>query len=353
MLYSVFRIGDATNNLSWQSYQEIASHPNVAWNIPITLGDSHRGYRVLGTNTDYFKHYRYGRKQPLNIDQGAVFSDLFDAVIGAEVARKLGYQVGDSITVAHGVDDVAFARHENKPFTVSAILSPTGTPVDQTIHVSLEAIEAIHSDWIGGRPQPGFSLSADQVRLKNLEPTTITAFLVGLKSRTATFKVQRYVNEYTSESLSAVIPGVALSQLWGIVSIAESALLIVSSFVVVVGLFGMLTTLLTSLNERRREMAILRSVGARPVHIFSLIVGEAIFLTTIGIALGLLFLLLAIVVGRPIIEAQFGIQLALNPLSMRELALASMVMLAGFISGLIPAFRAYYLSLSDGLSLRV
>jgi len=353
LLYSVFRIGNATNNISWQSYRDIAALPSVAWSVPISLGDSHRGYRVMGTNQDYFSHYHYARNRDLAFDQGQSFDDLYDAVLGAEVAEALGYRLGDSIVLAHGANDVSFARHEDKPFKVVGILKRTGTPVDRTVHVSLEAIEAIHVDWQSGAPIPGLSVSAEQARHADLTPKAITAALVGLKSKIATFKVQRYVNDYTEEPLTAILPGVALSELWGIIAIAENALLIVSAFVVVVGLFGMLTALLTSLNERRREMAILRSVGARPGHIFALIMGEAVVLTLagIGVGLGLLYGLLA--VARPIIEARYGIYIALGGLSQHELLLLGIVLLAGFVIGMLPSYRAYKLSLADGLSIRI
>ena len=353
LLYAVFRIGDATNNISWKSYKEIATHPKVSWTVPIALGDSHRGFRVLGTTPAYFDHYRYARNRSLEIAEGQPFSDLFDAVLGAEVAQKLGYEIDDSIIVAHGASDVSFASHDDKPFRVVGILARTGTPVDRTVHVSLEAIEAIHVDWQSGAPMPGVSISAEQARAMDLTPKAITAALVGLKSKIATFQVQRFVNDYPEEPLSAILPGVALSQLWNLIGMAENALLIVSVFVVVVGLFGMLTALLTSLNERRREMAILRSVGARPGHVFALIMGEALVLTLLGVLFGLSLLYLLLFAGQPIIENRFGLFIAIGGLSAYEWILLAAVVAAGFLVGSIPSYRAYRLSLADGLSVRV
>jgi len=353
LLYSVFRIGDATNNISWESYQDIAAHPKVAWTVPISLGDSHRGFRVLGTTPAYFEHYRYARGRQLAIETGQPFADLYDTVLGAEVAAELGYALGDEIIVAHGASDVSFARHDDKPFRVVGILARTGTPVDRTLHVSLEAIEAIHVDWQSGAPIPGMSVSAEQARAMDLTPKAITAFLMGLTSKVATFQVQRYVNEYPEEPLLAILPGVALSQLWNLIGVAENALLIVSAFVVVVGLFGMLTALLTSLNERRREMAILRSVGARPGHVFALIMGEAGFLTLLGTLLGMALLYLSLILGRPIIESRFGIFVPIGGPTSYEWLLLGAVITAGFLVGSIPGYRAYRLSLADGLSVRV
>lgn len=353
LLYSVFRIGNPTNNLSWESYQDIAAHPRVAWTAPLSLGDSHRGYRVLGTTPAYFEHYRYAGDRHLALAAGTRSSDLYDAVLGAEVAEALGYGLGNSIVIAHGAADVRFARHQDKPFQVVGILARTGTPVDRAVHVSLEAIEAIHAGWEGGAPVPGLSLSAEQARALDLTPEAITAVLVGLKSRIATFQVQRFVNDYPAEPLTAILPGVALSELWGLISIAENALLVVSAFVVVVGLFGMLTAILTSLNERRREMAVLRSVGARPGHVFALIMGEAGFQTLLGAALGVALLYGLLLAAQPLVEARLGLFIAVGAPSGRELALLAAVILAGFLVGSIPGWRAYRLSLADGLSLRL
>lgn len=352
LLYSVFRIGNATNNISWQSYQEIAAHPKVAWSIPISLGDSHRGYRVLGTTTDYFKHYRYGRKRPLTFAQGEPFNLLHDVVLGAEVARTLGYKTGDKIVIAHGMGSTSFSKHEDQPFTVTGILASTGTPVDRSLHVSLQAIEAIHIDWKAGAYIPG-SGGKTPLDERDLQPHQITAFLLGLKSKLATFQLQRSISNYRAEPLQAVLPGVALQELWGMLGIAEKALLIISGFVVVSGLFGMLTVLLTGLNERRRELAILRSVGARPVQILSLLVLETSLLTLCGILLGMVLLYTGLGATLPLLEQEYGLQLTLSFPATAELKLLGIVFIAGTLAGLIPGYRAYRYSLADGMTVRI
>ena len=256
--------------------------------------------------------------------------------------------------VAHGASDVSFARHADKPFRVAGILERSGTPLDRALYVSLQAIEAIHVDWRnGGPPPPGQSIPAGQAREMDLTPRAITAALIGLKARIATFQVQRRINEYPEEPLTAILPGVALSQLWGLVGVAENALLLVSVCVVIVGLIGMLTALLSSLNERRREMAILRSVGARPAHVFALIMGEAFALTTTGALTGVALLYAVLFSTRQLIEYRFGIHLAQTGLSAHELMLLGLVLLAGLLVGILPSYRAYRLSLADGLSIRV
>jgi putative ABC transport system permease protein len=352
LLYSVFRIGNATNNITWKTYQDIAARPDIAWIIPISLGDSHHGFRVMGTTPDYFKLYHYRHGQPLQFASGTPFSDLFDAVIGADVAAELGYKTGDKIIVAHGLGSVSFVEHDDKPFRVSGVLAKTGTPVDRTVHVSLAAIEAIHVDWQSGARIPGQSVSAEEVRKMNLEPKAITAAFIGLKSKLAAFRLQRAINEYPEEPLSAILPGAALQELWGLVGTAETALSAVSGMVVVTALLGMVTMILTTLNERRREMAILRSVGARPLTILSLLVTEAGLLTFCGVALGTVLLYVALIALQPFIDRTYGLHIAIDPPTWDQLTVLAAIVAAGFVAGLLPALRAYRLSLADGMTVR-
>ena len=353
LLYSVFRIGNATNNISWVSYREIADFPRVRWTVPIALGDSHRGFRVMGTSAGYFEHYRYARTHSLAFASGGVFDDVFDAVLGAEVAERLGYVLGDSLVVTHGAGKVSFIEHDDKPFRVAGILAPTGTPIDRTVHVSLEGYTAMHVDWRAGAPIPGAAVSAEEARTMDLTPKTITAFLVGLDSKIAIFGVLRRINEYREEPLLAIIPGVALQELWDLMGVAENVLRVVSVMVVATGLLGMLTVILSSLEARRREMAVLRSVGARPLHVFALFMSEAGVLALLGAAIGVALLYAGLAIGQPLVSREFGLHLPIGALAPADWRLLAAVVLAGVIIGGIPAFRAYRLSLADGLSMRI
>lgn len=352
LLYSVFRIGNATNNISWQSLQDISQHTDVDWVAPLSLGDSHRGHRVVGTTIDYFEHYRYASKRSLQFAEGVVFDDVFDAVLGADVAGELGYRLGDQLVVAHGIGSAGLVEHDKQPFRVAGILEKTGTPVDKSIHVSLAGIEAMHMDWQSGAKIPGQHTDADTIRAMDLEPKAVTAALIGLKSRIATFRVQRFINEYREEPLLAILPGVALQEIWELVGLAEQALLIVSVFVVIAGLLGMIAVLLATLNERRREMAILRSAGARPLQIFGLLAAESGMLTLTGVLLGVVLFYMVIAIGRNWVATEYGIDLQFSALSLRNWVILGIVTAAGILAGVIPAIKAYRQSLADGMMIR-
>ncbi|MBD8708593.1 ABC transporter permease [Pseudomonas sp. CFBP 13711] len=355
LLYSVFRIGNATNNIRWDSFEHFANSKQVKWAIPISLGDSHRGYRVMGTNESYFEHYQYGRQQHLELADGRPFAtDPFEVVLGAEVADALHYTLGDKLVLAHGVATVSLVKHDDKPFTVVGILKRTGTPVDRTLHISLGGMEAIHIDWHNGVPAQGAGrISADQARNMDLTPTAITAFMLGLNSKIATFAVQRDINEFRGEPMLAILPGVALQELWSLMGTAEKALFVISLFVVLTGLIGMLTAILTSLNERRREMAILRSVGARPWHIASLLVLEAFALALGGSVCGLALLYIGIASAQGYVQANYGLYLPLSLPSTYEWTLLAGILGAAVLMGTVPAWLAYRQSLADGLSIRL
>ncbi len=353
LLYAVFRIGNATNNIRYSSAEALAGHRAVAWMVPISLGDSHRGFAVLGTTAAYFEHFRHGQKQPLVLAQGRRFEALYEVVLGAEVARRLGYGLGQRIVLSHGDGAMQANDHADKPFTVVGILAPTGTPVDRTVHISLQAMEAIHLDWAAGAPLPGQSVSAEAAAAQDLTPRSITAALIGLKSRSAVFSVQREVAAFRAEPLLAILPGVALDELWDVVGLGERGLQAMSALVAVVSLAALVAVILAGLNERRRELAILRAVGAGPRQMLALLAAEGFLVTACGVLLGALACWGAVALLGPWVQAQFGIGLRLLPPGVAEWQLMAMVLAGGLLASLVPGWRAYRLSLADGLTPRI
>ncbi|UCH40554.1 MAG: ABC transporter permease [Gammaproteobacteria bacterium] len=408
LLYSVFRIGNPTNNIDWHSYAEISSLPGVKWSIPLSMGDTHAGFRVVGTDGNYFEHYRYARDRSLALQQGEWFEHEDETVLGAEVAASLGYGLGDPVVIAHGAGDESFITHDDAPFRVVGILAATGTPVDRTVHVSLEGFDHMHEAFQQGDDEHGHDPlaaltaavkpaaeeghaehkehaehdehgkhaeheehAADEEHDEHAEHEAhseqdeheehaehgdeyaISAFMLGLESRAAAIGLQRRINQFEEEPLSAILPGVALLELWEIVGLVEDTLLAISVFVVIVGLSSMLIVLMTSINERRREMAILRAMGARPGHVFGLILGEAIAITLAGIGLGVLLVYTLFLLGQDWIARSFGLFVELNLLTPSLVYVVIAVALLGCLIGLIPGIRMYRYSLVDGMTVRV
>ena len=417
LLYSVFGMGAPTENVSWEAYREWADHPAVEWTIPYGLGDSHRGFRVIGTNEDFYRHYRYRGGQQIALAEGRANEGLFDVTLGADVATELSYALGDEIAVTHGLGEVGFINHDHMPFTVTGVLAKTFTPVDRAIYVTLEGMEAIH--WEDGAPPAsddehdheaeaapaddghvhddeaeaegasaddghvhddeaeaeGASADdghahddeaeaqaapaddghahAEDLSIEDVEVTQVTSFFVGTTNRRDVLQLQREINDFEDEPMMAVIPGVALNEMWQGLAYAETGLRLVAIFVVLVGLLGMLVSLYTSLNERRREMAILRAVGAGPNRIITLLVLESLCLASAGALAGLTLVYALLAVAQPLVEAQAGLFIPIRPPGPIELLFLGAVVLAGFLMGFVPALKAYRTALHDGLAVRV
>lgn len=355
LLYTVFHMGSPTANVTYESYEKIKNHKAVAWTIPISLGDSHRGFRVVGTNEDFYRHYRFRQDRQIEFAQGKAGSGVFDVVLGSEVAERLRYNLGSRIVVTHGITSATgIMDHDDKPFTVVGILKPTRTPIDRSLYVTLEGIEAMHIDWKqGAPPMKGQETPAEKLTKENIKIENITAFFLRTKMRVQTLALQREVTNFPEEPLMAVVPGVALSELWGTLGVVEEVLKVVALFVVVVGLLGMLMALYTSLNERRREIAILRALGVGPGKVTVLLVMESGLLTLIGALLGVGVVYSAVLLLQPVIEQFYGLHIPLKPFTATEYRYLLAVILAGLIVGLIPAWKAYRNALSDGLSVRL
>lgn len=351
LLYTVFNMGSASNNIGYDSYQKFLSHPAVEWTIPYSLGDGHHGYRVVATNGNFFEHYRFRGDKNIVLRQGEILKGLWDVVLGAEVADKLGYKLGDAIVVTHGVTNTeGFIHHDDKPFRVVGIMERTGTALDQSLYITLEGMEAIHMDWKdGAAPQKGAGLSPDKIKIEDIKVGQITAFFLRTKSRIETLRLQREINTYVNEPLLAIIPGVTLSEIWRGMGYIEQTLKLISWLVVGVGLIAMLISILTSLNERRREMAILRAVGAGPKHVLFLLMFESALLVFFGVLLGEILQIAAFAFLDRYLQEQFGIYLSGHWFSAEEFQLLAIALVIGCLAGLLPALRAVQMSLKDGL----
>jgi putative ABC transport system permease protein len=352
LLYSVFRMGNATNNISIETANWVKNHPAVAWTIPISLGDSYRGFRVVATDQSFFEHYKYRNGTSVVFSEGSWSAGVLTASVGSKVAKELNLKIGDSISLAHGISSgPAILEHSDKPFRVTGILSPTQTPLDKSVYINLSGMEAIHLDWENGLPPIlGEEVNINSISSQKLEPKTITSLLVGTKNKIDSLRLQREINEYSNEPIMAIIPGVTLSELWGTVEYAETALQLISYAVGLVGVVSILISVQSTLNSRRREIAIFRALGASAKKVFLLFLTESFLLSFIGVCISLVLTLFLSVSMKSILESTFGIALPYFAISGTEFFFAGCAILFSTLSGLIPSFMAYKYTLSDALS---
>lgn len=333
LLYSLFRMGGAVENISYNSYQQICQDDKIKFCIPISLGDSHKGFRVMGTNENFFNNYQFGNDQKLHLAKGSSFSKSLEVVIGHFVAEKLNYNIGSEIVLAHGIAKNSMQIHDQHNFKVVGILKATGTPIDHTIHTNLSSIEIIHRKEISS----------------HVTPKQISSFIVALKNKFDIFSFRSEINQYKEEALTAIMPAATLLQFWKNIDIIESAMSAVSIFVILTGFIALLCTLLSSLEKRRREISILRTLGAGKYYVFKLLCLESFFCAFAG-SVGAVFLLpMVYTSSQSFMLNHFGLRLDFVYFSTHTLVTIIVISLAGLATGLIPAIKAYKYSLSDGL----
>lgn len=353
ILYTVFNMGSASNNISWESYQEIKNFPEVEWTIPYSLGDGHKGFRVVATDENFYNHYRYRGTGKVEFQQGGPALDVWDVVLGSQAFEKLKYKIGDRVVIAHGVTrGEGIQMHDDKPFRVVGIMKPTGSALDQSLYISLYGMEAIHIDWKNGAaPTKENEVPQSQLTKENIKIGPITSFFLRTKNRIETLRLQRTINNYESEPLLAIIPGVALSDLWRGLSQIDTVLKIISIMVLFIGLAAMISTILAGLSERRREMAILRSLGAGPSRLSVLLVFESFLLTGTAILMGVFLNTFAFSILSSWLESQFGFYIVGDIFSSTDYIYLFLILIAGTLVGFIPAIKASRLALKDGLTI--
>jgi len=376
LLYTVFGVGTPTAGVSRAAYERWRAHPAVAWTIPYSLGDSHRGFRLVGTTADFYARYRFRGDGRVTFARGRMPTTDREAAVGAEAARALGYTLGSRVVATHGL--AGFTDHAGHPFTVVGVLAPTATPIDRAIYVTLEGVEAMHDleheageheageheggEHEGGHEEahagappamPGAAAPNAQFGAADTDRAdALSAFFVGTRNRTEALALKRAIDTDRAEPLTAAIPGVALAELWRTVGVAEAGLRAVSALVVLVGLVGMLLALYSALETRRREMAVLRAVGAGPRTIVTLLVLEAGLLGALGCALGVALAYALLAAARGVVEREFGLVLPLAAPGGGALAYLGAVVAGAALVGLVPAWKAYRTALADGLSAR-
>jgi putative ABC transport system permease protein len=351
LLYTVFHIGGAVNNIRMSTYEDIKSNHLVEWSIPISLGDTYKGFRVVATDENFFQHYRFRGDKSVTLESGKIPTETFEVALGSDVAKKFHLRVGDPIVLSHGISSEAILSHDSTPFHIVAIVAPTQTPIDTGVFINLYGMEAMHFGWETGVPD-GSKINPERFKKENIKITQLTSFMVKLKSRIAVLKMRREIDQYEKEPIMAIIPALALQEMWQTIGYVEQILFLVSLCVLLVGVLSILISLYTSINERRREMAILRSLGASSRHVFTLLIYESSFLVFLGCMMGVIALYGLLFFVKPWLESNFSVYLEIVPLSTTEWMYLAGIFLAGTLAGLIPAIKAYMNSLQDGLTIK-
>jgi len=367
-LNALYHMGQSQGNVPYAVYEEIAATPGVLWSVPLAVGDSFRGQRIVGVTSNLFSDVRLGGAnlaEPLAFADGGPFeysraefaelkielgqtaaahasevdhadhdhdahlSSMFKAVVGADVARNTGLMVGSKFTPSHGVEGVGGGGgHQEAETEVVGVLEPTGTPLDRAILIPIGAYYVID----------GHEATADMVAGGARDPRGLSAVMLSTKAGFYRTRIFRSLNDRLDAQ--AVYPSQEVRKLFSIIGQGDLVLRLITALIVVVALVGVMVAIYNTMGARRREFAILRALGARRSTILGLVTGESAVIALMGgvVGLGLAGILIYAVTDQ--VHAATGVRVAVVP-GTAELQLLAAVTLAGAVAGLIPALSAY------------
>lgn len=365
VLNTLYHMGQSPGNVPYSLYQEVDSMRGVEWAVPLAVGDTYRGHRIVGITSNFFDEVQLGREdnaEPLRFTAGEGFSygraqldalkaeldeheehgedhtghdhfiedhpELYFAVLGAEAAKNTGLGVGDSIVPSHGLDEGAFDHHEEAACRIVGVLERTGTPIDRAIYVPLGTYYVIDDHQPDERTVEGGAR----------DPRGVSGILVNARAGFYKINVWRDLNDRLDAQ--AAQPPQEVKALFELVGTADRVLRLVSLLVVVVALVGVMVAIYNTMGARRKEFAILRALGARRSTVLGLVTAESASIALLGGLLGLLLATVALAVASGRVQELTGVSLAVSP-GLAELQLLGAVVLAGALAGLVPAWSAY------------
>jgi len=347
VLNAVFHLETSPGNIPWELYETIRDNPAVSLAVPYALGDNYRGFRMVGTKRLLFEELEFTDGGRFTLQVGRLFDEKYrEALVGSFAAQETGLKVGDIINPYHGLSYDPAARHDEE-YLIVGILQPTNTPADRVIWIPIEGVFRMEGHVLRGsgedyEPEAGVAIPT--------EHKEVSAVMVKLDSPQAGFALATTINRQGRVATFAYPIGGVMAELFQRVGWATLVLRIVAVLVAVVALLSNTAALLNTLNERRRDIAILRSLGASRGMILRQIVLEAGTIGTLGAAGALcLYVVLATAVGQAI-RAETG--LVIDPMTWHPaiVAVPLATILLSAIAGLIPALGAYRTDVAKNLT---
>ena len=345
-LSTVYQVGLPIQNMPIKVYDLLKNDKRVRLAIPYVFGDNYKNFRITGTVSELFSEFEYKKGIRYKLDEGSFFSNDFEAVIGKEVADKTGLKTGDTFSGSHGIETYEGAsEHSEKKFKVTGILSRTFTPSDRVIFVSMNSVWELHNHENENNGSEDHHIISDSMK-------TISAVLLKLKSPVFFDLLRRQINENKYEGINAqaVLPLFEIKQLFDIIGNINSVILVIAYLVIFTAAVSILVSIYNSMNERMREIAIMRSLGARRFLIMKIIIFEGMFLSAAGALLGCIAGHAAVFFLQEKISGLSGIKISGFVFSMFEVYLITGTVILGIIVSIIPAVKAYRTDVSKNLN---
>ena len=325
ILSSVFHLDIPTGNIPLEEAEKLEQHPLVKTAIPVALGDNYNGFRIVGTNAEYIAHYEG------QYTQGRVFTQPMEAVLGSDVAAKFQHQLGDKIVGAHGLvnsDDL----HSDFPYTVVGILAPTNTVLDRLVLTPVESVWHVHEHPDADDPE--------EVAYKKAHPgKEITALLISYKSPMAAATMPREVNKSTS--MQSASPAFEVARLVSFMGVGADTLATFGWYLIALAGFGIFVALYNAMNERRYDLALLRSFGASPAKLLGLVITESLILAVIGAVAGILLGHLFVEIAANWLAQEKHIHVTGKLFLPEEAWLLAASVAIGLLAAILPAIRVY------------
>jgi putative ABC transport system permease protein len=348
VLNTVFHLETSPGNIPWALYTQIKQDPRVKLAIPYAIGDNYRGHRIVGTTREIFTEFEYSRGRKFQTEAGGRFFNegTREAVIGSYVAQATGLSAGSTFNPYHGLIADERQRHRDQ-YTVVGVLKPTNSPSDRVIWIPIEGIYRMSGHVLRGGGETFRAAEGEDIPDEHKE---VSAVMLKLRDPQSGFQFDQTINKQGKVATFAWPIGRVMAELFDKLGWMNRVLALVAYLVIAVAAASILASVYNTINERRREFAILRALGARRATVFSVIVIEAALIALIGAAGGYAVYAAILAVTKIIVKAQTGVELnvwLIDPI----MWLAPLLMLAvGALAGLIPAFKAYRTDVAEHLA---
>ena len=338
ILSSVFHIDIPTGNIPLSEAQKIAKNPMVRASMPIALGDNVQGFRIVGTSQEYPKHYG------AELAEGVYWDAEMQAVLGSDVARRTGLRVGDTFSGSHGLTQGGEA-HSEFPYVVKGILKPTGTVIDRVVLTDVESVWHIHEHHQHHEHKEGEEHHHHEEQNTNRE---ITALLIAYKSPAAAVTLPRLINQ--NSSLQAASPAFETARLIKIMGVGSEAITLFAGILIAIATVGFFVTLCTAVNERRYDIALMRSLGATRKKILGFVLAEGLTLGMLGVLVGFVLGHILASVAASWIEQSHHLLLNAVGFHPHEAYLLLLAIGISIVASILPAITAYRTNIATILS---
>jgi len=351
ILSSIFHIDYPTGNISLEEAQRLSRNRLIRNTIPMALGDSYQGYRIVGTNYEYLG--LYGAETAT----GSLWEAPLEVTLGAAAAQQLNLSVGDSFASSHGLADDGINVHDEHQFSVSGILAPTQTVVDNLILTAVESVWQVHDtheadsadshDHEHDHEHEEISIAREGLPTGDADEE-ITSLLVQFRSPMAAVQLPRYINQRTN--MQAASPPFETARLFSLIGVGVDMLQGFAYVIVVIAALSIFIALYNSLKARRYDLAIMRSIGASPRTLFTHVVLEGLIITLAGSLLGLLLGHLVLYGATQLYARPGQLGISSGQLATEELWIVAASLAVGLVASLIPAIQAYRTNISEVLA---